>query len=143
MGVVKGKSPPPSLLAFALLMMPLQLVTTGGWIAGNLNAGDGVFGSSLARGGPSLLVILLAGPMLVVVIWAVRSNGRLPAFMIAMNLGAGGLAALLVSRALVEGWWSGLWLELGAALFLAAVLDVVLELRGMYIPTNDRPGGGT
>jgi hypothetical protein len=56
------------------------------------------------------------------------SGGR-PRFWLAFYLASNGIGLLLVSAASDAAWWEALWLEVGAALLLGSIVDLIFEIR--------------
>ena len=56
------------------------------------------------------------------------SGGR-PRFWLAFYLASNGVGLLLVSAASEAAWWESLWLDLGAALLLGSIVDLIFEIR--------------
>ncbi len=56
------------------------------------------------------------------------SGGR-PRFWLAFYLASNGVGLLLVSAASDTMWWESLWLDLGAALLLGSIVDLIFDIR--------------
>ncbi len=85
-------------------------------------------------------ILLTAYVLFVVVFMAALANflrgvwDQTPRGYLAVLFASGGLAALLTSYGWSvrggDSWWEDLWLEMGAALVLAALIDIIVEFGG-------------
>ena len=55
--------------------------------------------------------------------------GGRPRFWLSIYLASNGVGLLLLSASADSLWWESLWLDLGGALLLGAVIDLLLEVR--------------
>jgi len=55
--------------------------------------------------------------------------GGRPRFWLSIYLASNGVGLLFLSASADTFWWESLWLDLGAALLLGSVIDLIFEIR--------------
>ncbi len=55
--------------------------------------------------------------------------GGRPKFWLSIYLASNGIGLLLLSASADTFWWESLWLDLGAALLLGSLIDLLFEIR--------------